>query len=131
MGAASQELTERAKLLISERRYQDAVRACRRALLSQPGQIEIRLLLGEALLALERYDEAMQMINIGMRYGLSVRSRILLQLAQARVHLAQGDSERAQSVMLDIRALMRAMPTRLPGVEKSVEELQDKIDSAG
>jgi len=57
MGAASQELTERAKLLISERRYQEAVRACRRALLSQPGQIEIRLLLGEALLALERYDE--------------------------------------------------------------------------
>lgn len=57
MGAASQELTDRAKLLISERRYQDAVRACRRALLSKPGQVEIRLLLGEALLALERYDE--------------------------------------------------------------------------
>ncbi|MCA9608200.1 MAG: tetratricopeptide repeat protein, partial [Myxococcales bacterium] len=57
MGAASQELTERAKLLISERRYQEAVRACRRALLSNPGQVEIRLLLGEALLALERYDE--------------------------------------------------------------------------
>ncbi len=57
MGAASEELTERAKLLISERRYQEAVRACRRALLSKPGQIEIRLLLGEALLALERYDE--------------------------------------------------------------------------
>ncbi len=57
MGAASQELTERAKLLISERRYQEAVRACRRALLSSPGQVEIRLLLGEALLALERYDE--------------------------------------------------------------------------
>jgi len=48
---------DRAKLLISERRYQEAVRACRRALLSKPGQIEIRLLLGEALLALERYDE--------------------------------------------------------------------------
>jgi tetratricopeptide (TPR) repeat protein len=57
MGAASQELTERAKLLISERRYQEAVRACRRALLSQPDEVEIRLLLGEALLALERYDE--------------------------------------------------------------------------
>ncbi|HJL17221.1 MAG TPA: tetratricopeptide repeat protein, partial [Sandaracinaceae bacterium LLY-WYZ-13_1] len=57
MGAASQELTERAKLLISERKYQEAVRACRRALLSKPDQVEIRLLLGEALLALERYDE--------------------------------------------------------------------------
>ncbi|HEY8432518.1 MAG TPA: tetratricopeptide repeat protein, partial [Sandaracinaceae bacterium] len=57
MGAASQELTERAKLLISERRYQEAVRACRRALLSQPDQVEVRLLLGEALLALQRYDE--------------------------------------------------------------------------
>lgn len=57
MSATSQEPTERAKLLISERRYKEAVRACRRALLSQPGQIDIRLLLGEALLALERYDE--------------------------------------------------------------------------
>ena len=57
MGAASQELIERAKLLISERRYQEAVRACRRALLVHPEQVEIRLLLGEALLALERYDE--------------------------------------------------------------------------
>ena len=54
MGAASQELTERAKLLISERRYQEAVRACRRALLVRPDQVEVRLLLGEALLALER-----------------------------------------------------------------------------
>lgn len=57
MGAGSQELTERAKLLISERRYQEAVRACRRALLSKPDQVDLRLLLGEALLALERYDE--------------------------------------------------------------------------
>src|SRR5690606_30598838 len=57
MAAASQELSERAKLLISERKYQEAVRACRRALLSQPDQVEVRLLLGEALLALERYDE--------------------------------------------------------------------------
>lgn len=57
MGAVSQELTERAKLLISERKYQEAVRACRRALLSRPDQVEVRLLLGEALLALERYDE--------------------------------------------------------------------------
>ena len=55
--AASQELTERAKLLIAERRYQEAVRACRRALLSQPDQVDVRLLLGEALLALSRYDE--------------------------------------------------------------------------
>ncbi len=57
MGAGSQELTDRAKLLISERRFQEAVRACRRALLSKPDQVEIRLLLAEALLALERYDE--------------------------------------------------------------------------
>ncbi len=57
MGAASQELTEKAKLLIAERRYQEAVRACRRALLSQPDEFDVRLLLGEALLALERYDE--------------------------------------------------------------------------
>lgn len=58
MGAGSPGLTERAKLLIAERKYQEAVRTCRRALLTQPDETEVRLLLGQALLALGRYEEA-------------------------------------------------------------------------
>lgn len=52
-----QDAAARAKQLIAERKYQDAVRACRRVLLSRPDEVEVRLLLAQALLALGRHDE--------------------------------------------------------------------------
>lgn len=58
MSTDVQELTAKAKLLVSERNYQEAVRICRRVLLSHPDEIPVRLLLGSALLALKRYEEA-------------------------------------------------------------------------
>jgi len=57
MGTSIEDLTARAKQLIAERRYQEAVRACRRILLSRPAMTEVRILLGMALLALKRHDE--------------------------------------------------------------------------
>ncbi len=57
MGTNVQDVTARAKQLISERKYQDAVRACRRVLLSRPDEVQVRLLLAQALLALGRHDE--------------------------------------------------------------------------
>ncbi|MGE3628487.1 MAG: tetratricopeptide repeat protein, partial [Sandaracinaceae bacterium] len=87
MGAGSQELTDRAKLLISERRYQEAVRACRRALLSKPDQVEMRLLLGEALLALERYDEVrIEMMALARRAPDNAAVHRLLGEAYLRDH---------------------------------------------
>src|SRR5687767_13693641 len=58
MSTDVQELTARAKTLVSERKYQEAVRICRRVLLSHPDEREIRILLGLALLAVKRYEEA-------------------------------------------------------------------------
>ncbi len=57
MATGIEDLTARAKQLIAERSYQDAVRACRRVLLSRPDETPVRILLGKALLALRRYDE--------------------------------------------------------------------------
>ena len=57
MGSSVQDVTARAKQLISERKYRDAVRACRRVLLSKPDAVPVRLLLAQALLALGRHDE--------------------------------------------------------------------------
>lgn len=57
MATGIEDLTARAKELIAERSYQDAVRACRRVLLSRPDETPVRILLGMALLALRRYDE--------------------------------------------------------------------------
>ena len=57
MGTKTEDLTARAKELIAERRYAEAVRICRRLLLSRPDELGVRLLLGMALLAQRRYDE--------------------------------------------------------------------------
>jgi len=57
MATNVQEVIGRAKQLISERKHQDAVRACRRVLLSRPDEVPVRLLLAQALLALGRHDE--------------------------------------------------------------------------
>ncbi|MEM9069186.1 MAG: tetratricopeptide repeat protein, partial [Myxococcota bacterium] len=57
MGTNVQDVAARAKQLISERKYREAVRACRRVLLSKPDSVEVRLLLAQALLALGRHDE--------------------------------------------------------------------------
>ncbi|MCA9611692.1 MAG: tetratricopeptide repeat protein, partial [Myxococcales bacterium] len=57
MGPNAQDAAARAKQLVSERKYQDAVRACRRLLLSKPDHVDVRVLLGQALLALGRHDE--------------------------------------------------------------------------
>ncbi|MBX3246581.1 MAG: tetratricopeptide repeat protein, partial [Myxococcales bacterium] len=57
MGPNVQDAAARAKQLISERKYQDAVRACRRVLLSRPDEASMRVLLAQALLALGRHDE--------------------------------------------------------------------------
>jgi tetratricopeptide (TPR) repeat protein len=102
MGAASQELTDRARLLIAEQRYADAVRACRRALLSHPDQVELRLLLGEALLALERFDEVrVEMIALTRkRPELAAAHRLL-----GEAYLRDGRSTQAIEALRKAREL--------------------------
>jgi tetratricopeptide (TPR) repeat protein len=46
-----------AKRAIAERKYDEAIRICRRTLLTQPDRVDIRLLLGQALLASNRYEQ--------------------------------------------------------------------------
>lgn len=57
MSSRTEEALANARELISARRYSEAVRACRRVLLSQPHDVAVRLLLGQALLAMGRHDE--------------------------------------------------------------------------
>lgn len=118
MGAASQELMDRAKLLISERRYQEAVRACRRALLSKPGQIEIRLLLGEALLALERYDEVrVEMMALARK----VPDRGAVHRLLGEAYLRDGRSKQA------LESLQRALELD-PSDDVAEELLAEAVD---
>jgi len=79
MAADPSEHVAQAKLLIAERRYQDAVRALRRALVAKPDHIEARLLLGTTLLALERYDEVRaEMLALSRKAPTDARVQRLL-----------------------------------------------------
>ncbi len=92
MGTDVQDLTARAKRLISERRYQEAVRVCRRVLLSRPDEVEVRLLLGMALLALRRYDEVRAEM---MALTRKVPRRPEVHRLLGEAYLRSGQSEKA------------------------------------
>lgn len=111
MVAGSQEVTERVTLLIAEQRHAEAVRACRRALLSYPDRAEIRLLLGEALLALERHDEArVEMIALTRRQpGLATAHRLL-----GEAYLRDGRAAQAVEALERARRLDPADPATEP-----------------
>ncbi len=68
MTAENQDLAAQARELIASQEYHEAVRICRRVLLSRPNDVQVRLLLGQALLPLERYEEVrVQMLSLARR----------------------------------------------------------------
>tara|TARA_R110002072_G_scaffold95559_10_gene210704 strand:- start:3525 stop:8162 length:4638 start_codon:yes stop_codon:yes gene_type:complete len=101
------------------------------AIAANPSRSEPYDTIGNVYIALGQYDQAEKMLNEGMRYALSVRARVTLVLAQINLDLAKGLVPEARSKMLDIRNLMRSMPTRDLGLEEQVDEVEEKIDSAG
>ena len=93
MSTGIEDLTARAKQLIAERSYQEAVRACRRVLLSRPDEAPVRILLGKALLALRRFDEvrAEMMAVLRSEPNEPTAHRIL-----GEAHLRAGDPQKAR-----------------------------------
>ena len=93
MSTGIEDLTARAKQLIAERSYQEAVRACRRVLLSRPDEAPVRILLGKALLALRRFDEvrAEMMAVLRAEPNEPTAHRIL-----GEAHLRAGDPQKAR-----------------------------------
>jgi Flp pilus assembly protein TadD len=87
--------------------------------------------IGNIYTKLGDYEKAREMLAVGMKYALSVRSRVTLVIAQINIDLAQENVDEARSKLTDIQSLMRAMPTRDVGLEQQVEDIEAKIDSVG
>ncbi len=117
MSASAHEVVARAKRLISERKYQDAVRACRRVLLTKPDEVEVRLLLGQALLALGRHDEVrIEMIAQAKRTpSIGAVYRLL-----GEAHIRGGERDEAVEAL---RAALRIDPGDL--------EARDLLEECG
>jgi len=98
----SEDFAYRAKVLITQRRYQDAVRLCRRGLLTDPSREEGRLVLGMALLAMRRFEEvrAEMLALLSARPEDSVARRLL-----GQAFLEAGDIVRASEELEAARRL--------------------------
>ena len=105
--------------MILERRYQDAVRTCRRELLSRPDKYDVRLILGHALMALTRYDdvrtEMKTLLRSAPEFGAAHRvlGESYLRLKQpdeaaeslrSAIYLDENDSE-ARALLAELEGL--------------------------
>jgi len=109
--------------------HEEALGFAERAVEAGPGRSEPYDTLASVYTQLERYDEAEQMIEDGIVFARTLRARITLLLAQARIEIARGQPEQARSQLVDIRALLRAMPSRAPGLEAGADEIEAQIGS--
>jgi tetratricopeptide (TPR) repeat protein len=96
MEASPYELAAEAKRLIAERRYEDAVRVTRRALLGRSDDVALHLLLGEALLAQEKYDETrVEMLALTRKHPQEATAHRIL----GEAFLRSGQMQKAREAL--------------------------------
>lgn len=107
----------RAKDLIRQRRYQDAVRLCRGELLANPDNVEGKVVLAMAYLALQQYDQVCQVMSpvVAERPNLVPARRLL-----GEAHLRLGSTVEAQT---HLEAAHQAAPDD-PVITQLLRELE-------
>ncbi len=63
---AQTDFVSRGQELVTAGQYQEAVKVCRLGLLARPGEVNGRLVLASALLALRRYDEVLAEMRVAI-----------------------------------------------------------------
>mgnify|MGYP003631503717 FL=1 len=116
MGA---EFVQRGRLCVEQGQLQEAVRVCRLGLLANPGEVEGRVVLGSALMALARFDEVLGEMKSALDMAPGNPSALAL---QGEALLRKGDALRAV-VVLDQAAL------QAPG-DPYVEQLRTEAAAA-
>jgi tetratricopeptide (TPR) repeat protein len=90
------EFVQLGRSFVEQGQLQEAVRVCRLGLLANPGEIEGRLVLGTALMALARFDEVLA----EMKSALDMESHNPSALAlKGEALLRKGDAAQAQAVL--------------------------------
>lgn len=105
---SSHEFVQRGRELLERGDYQEAVKVCRRGLLSRPTAVEGRLLLGRALMALRRYGEVVT--EMGVVLDADARHPQALAL-KGEALLRKGDAGRAVQVLKQAHEGVPANPS--------------------
>ncbi len=103
---AQTDFVSRGQELVTAGQYQEAVKVCRLGLLARPGEVNGRLVLASALLALRRYDEVLA----------EMRVAIELEPGNAGAHQLRGE---AFEVHLDpaLGRVIKSLVAKAPQLE--------------
>ena len=115
-GQRGPEFVQRGKVLIVKREFQEAVKVCRLGLLSAPGDLEGRLVLAMALMALGRYDEVLAEMRVAAE----------LSSDNAMVYLLRGEALLYKERYVDaLHTLVRAQ--ELDPCNAKIDKLIDEV----
>ncbi len=90
------EFVQRGRLCVEQGQLQEAVRVCRLGLLANPGDVEGRVVLGSALMALGRYDEVLGEMRSVLDHVPGHPSALAL---QGEALLRKGDAASAVAIL--------------------------------
>jgi tetratricopeptide (TPR) repeat protein len=97
------DFVSRGQALVSAGQYQEAVKVCRLGLLGRPTTVEGRVVLGQALLALKRFDEVLAEMRVALELD---HASVPAQLLKCEALLRKGDPHGALDVLQRARLQM-------------------------
>jgi tetratricopeptide (TPR) repeat protein len=103
----SSDFVSRGQSLVAAGQYQEAVKVCRLGLLGRPAEVGGRIVLGQALLALRRFDEVLAEMRVAL--DLEPSSAAAFQL-RGEALLRKGDAHGAGEALARARGLAPGDP---------------------
>lgn len=97
----------RGQSLVTSGQFQEAVKVCRLGLLGRPTTVEGRIVLGQALLALKRYDEVLAEMRVALELD---HTSLPAQILKADALLKKGDHHAAGEMIAKLRPHAGADP---------------------
>ncbi|HEU0032247.1 MAG TPA: tetratricopeptide repeat protein [Kofleriaceae bacterium] len=94
------DFVSRGQALVSAGQYQEAVKVCRLGLLGRPTTVEGRIVLGQALLALKRFDEVLAEMRVALELD---HGSLPAQILKGEALLRKGDAHGAIDVLARAR----------------------------
>jgi len=104
------DFVSRGQALVASGQYQEAVKVCRLGLLGRPTTVEGRIVLGQALLALKRYDEVLAEMRVAIELD---HGAVAAHTLKAEALLKKGDLHAAIETLHGARAIAPADPRLL------------------
>jgi tetratricopeptide (TPR) repeat protein len=82
-------------------------------------------------IALNKFDEAEQMIQTGRKFINSIPASVTMNLTAGRLAMKRGDLVDARSKITDSRSLLRSAPESYPILQADIDEFEAELNSAG